>query len=119
MDKDRYRRGDVWLVDLESENGDGRARARLALIFSTDKFNNGPADVVVVLPITTRCQNVPTHVRIAPPEAGTNKDIYILCERIQTVATDRLLRVLGTVSPQTMRHVEDRVSIILDLFSPV
>lgn len=40
---------------------------------------------------------------------------FIKCEDIRSVATERLSRRLGSISPATMRLIEDRVRILLDL----
>lgn len=65
-----YNRGDVWLADLDPIRGHEQAGRRPCLIISTDLFNNGPAGLVMIVPLTTRARNIPTHVAVTPPEAG-------------------------------------------------
>ncbi|MGI6209653.1 MAG: type II toxin-antitoxin system PemK/MazF family toxin [Anaerolineae bacterium] len=63
-------RGDIWLVDLGPTPGHEQAGRRPALVVSTDAFNQGPAGLVVVLPITTTERGIPLHVPVNPPEGG-------------------------------------------------
>ena len=46
-------RGEIWLADLRPTRGRERAGRRPMLVFTVDFFNAGPADVVVVLPLTS------------------------------------------------------------------
>ena len=108
-------RGDVWFVDLDPTRGHEQAGRRPALVVSVDQFNQGPADLIVVFPITTTARGVPFHVRVTPPEGGLRKPSYIKCEDVRSVANERLLKRLGKVSATTLNAVEDRLRILLDL----
>ena len=46
-------RGEVWLVDLDPTRGREQAGKRPALVISTNEFNGSPADLVVIVPITS------------------------------------------------------------------
>jgi mRNA interferase MazF len=85
------------------------------LIVSVDRFNQGPAGLVVVLPITSRSKGIPLHVAIAPPEAGLTLQSFVKCEDVRSVSVERLVRRLGTVEPNTMSLIEDRLRILLGL----
>lgn len=108
-------RGEIWLVDLNPTRGHEQSGKRPALVISVDLFNSGPAELVVVLPITTRDKKIPLHVRINPPEGGVKETSFIKCEDIRSVSTERLLARLGEVSQDTLSEVEDRVKILLGL----
>ncbi len=82
---------------------------------SVDAFNQGRADLVVILPITSRLRAIPFHVVVHPPEGGLANSSSILCEAVRSVSKDRLLKRWGMVAPGTMGEVEDRVSILLGL----
>lgn len=47
-------RGEVWMVDLSPTRGREQAGMRPALVLAVDKFNHGPADLVIVVPLTNR-----------------------------------------------------------------
>ena len=109
-------RGDVWFVDL-SERPKGREQAgnRPALVLSTDKFNLGPADLIIVLPISSVAKGIPLHVEINPPEGGVKQRSFIKCEAIRSIDKVRLLELMGHVRDRTLEQVEDRIKILLDL----
>src|SRR5216683_369718 len=102
-------RGDVWSVNLDPTLGREQAGMRPALVVSVDKFNHGPADLVVVLPITSKNKNQPIHVPIKPPEGGLSILSFIKCDDIRSVSKQRLKHFYGKVSPQTTADVEQRI----------
>jgi mRNA interferase MazF len=108
-------RGEIWLVDLSPVIGHEQAGTRSALVISVDLFNQGPAELLVVLPVTTQNKNIPLHVSINPPDGGMKMISYIKCEDIRSISSKRLIRRLGVVLPATMAAVEDRLKILLDL----
>jgi mRNA interferase MazF len=108
-------RGDIWLVNLEPTRGREQAGKRPALVLSVDPFNNGPADLVVVIPITTKAKGIPFHVPVKPPEGGLKQESFIKCEDVRSIAKERLIQRLGAVTQRTMSAVEDRVRILLGL----
>jgi mRNA interferase MazF len=95
--------------------GREQAGTRPALVVSVDKFNHGPADLVVVLPITSKNKNQPIHVPVKPPEGGLSMLSFIKCDDIRLVSKQRLKQFYGTVSAQTMADVERRIRILLNL----
>ncbi|RIK77426.1 MAG: growth inhibitor PemK [Planctomycetota bacterium] len=100
------RRGEVWYVDLEPTRGHEQGGRRPALVISVDALNLGPADLLIVVPITSRAKGVRSHVEIAAGEAGLTKKSFAKCEDIRSISTDRLGRRLGTVAEATLRRVE-------------
>ena len=108
-------RGEIWYVNLSPTRGHEQAGHRPALVVSVDTFNQSPADLVVVAPLTTRDRNIPLHVRVEPPEGGLKKHSVIRCDNIRSVSNQRLGKRLGKVSPETMAEVEDRLRILLGL----
>src|SRR5258708_28600548 len=108
-------RGDVWSVNLDPTLGREQAGMRPALVVSVDKFNHGPADLIVVLPITSKDKKQPIHVPVKPPEGGLPMLSFVKCEDIRSVSKQRLKQFYGSVSAQTMAEVEKRVRILLNL----
>ena len=108
-------RGEVWLVDLNPVRGHEQAGKRPGLVVSVDLFNQGPAGLVVILPITTKAKGIPFHVEINISEGGLTKRSFIKCEDIRSIAKERLLKNVGRVSEETMKAVEDRLRILLNL----
>jgi mRNA interferase MazF len=108
-------RGDIWTADLDPTRGREQAGKRPVLVISTDSFNYSPADLVVILPITSKGKGIPWHVGIKSGEGGLSKPSFIMCEAIRCVARERLGRRLGQVTPICMLEVERRLQMLLDL----
>ncbi len=108
-------RGDIWLVDLNPVKGHEQAGKRPALILSVNQFNHGPAELAVVLPITSKSKGIPLHVEVMPFESGLEKISFIKCEDIRSVSGQRLTLKMGTVPKSIMALVEDRIRILLGL----
>jgi mRNA interferase MazF len=109
-------RGDLWLADLDPTRGHEQAGRRPVLVISDDLFNQGPAELVVVVPLTSRLRDIALHVRVRPPEGGLQIESAVLCEAIRSVSRDRLLRRWGRVSVGTLQAVEMRLRALLRLF---
>ena len=108
-------RGEIWMVDLDPVRGHEQAEKRPALVISDDIFNQGPADLVVVLPITSKAKSIPFHVAVDPPEVGVKISSFIKCEDVRSVSKARLTSRWGMVSAGTLVAVEDRLRILLSL----
>jgi mRNA interferase MazF len=108
-------RGEVWVVSLDPTKGREQAGKRPALVLSVDPFNHGPADLIVVLPITSKAKGIPFHVNVKPPEGGLKQESFIKCEDVRSISKERLSQRLGAVTTKTMKLVEDRVRILLGL----
>lgn len=64
------RRGDVWLADLSPTIGREQAGLRPVLVISSDFFNQGFAELVFAVPVTSKNKSIRSHIAVAPPEAG-------------------------------------------------
>jgi mRNA interferase MazF len=102
-------------VDLRPTRGHEQAGRRPALVISADRFNHGPAGLVVVLPLTSRAKGIPLHVEIEPPEGGVRRRSFAKPEDIRSISTERLGRRRGSVSPGTIVAVEARLRALLEL----
>lgn len=108
-------RGDVWETDFDPVRGHEQGGRRPALIISAEELNSGPSPLVFALPITTRDRDVPAHVRITPPDGGITTPSVILCDQLRAMTQDSLLRRRGSIERETLREVEARLRLILDL----
>jgi mRNA interferase MazF len=109
------RRGEVWLADLRPTRGHEQSGRRPVLVLSVDRFNAGPADLIVVLPLTSTIRNIPLHVTLEKGDGGVKNRSAILCEAIRSISKQRLVSPWGTVSAAAMDEVGDRLRILLDL----
>ena len=108
-------RGEVWFADLNPTRGHEQAGRRPVLVVSHDVFSRGPAELAVVLPITSRLERIRSHVRLDPPEGGLRSPSAIMCEAIRSVSRERLIKRFGRVGDGTMGDVDDVLTILLDL----
>jgi len=108
-------RGEIWDVDFNPTLGREQAGFRPALILLVDLFNQGPAELIVVVPLTRTPRKIRWHVGVRPPEAGVAAESFIQCENVRSVSKQRLRRRRGRVSAETLEQVEDRIRILLGL----
>jgi mRNA interferase MazF len=108
-------RGEVWNVNLDPTKGREQRGTRPALVVSHNTFNRSPADLVVVVPLTSTHRGIPFHVKIEPPEGGVKNTSYAKTEDVRSISKERLIKRLGSVSMGTMAMVSDRIRILLDL----
>jgi len=75
------RRSEVWLVDFGDPVGREQSGNRPAVIVSADALNDGPASVVVVVPITTTYRGLPSHIEI--DQGGSGLGLAIVKHALQ------------------------------------
>lgn len=107
--------GDIWLLDLNPTKERDQAGKRPGVIISVDQFNHGPADLVIILPVSTKDKGILFHVRIVPPEGGVDSDSFIKCEDIRSISKERLYKKLGKITDKTMASIQNRIKILLGL----
>lgn len=89
----KFRRGDVWFLHFNSEDGDGKntssveKKSRPYVIVSCEE-NNMNAPILNVIPITTRNNDrLPMHVFFVYQDGTPNgRNQLVLCEQITTVS---------------------------------
>ena len=94
-DQNTPRRGEVWMANLDLTLGREQAGTRPVLVLSVDVFNHGPAELVNVLPLTSKNKNIPLHVPVEAPEGGLSVTSYVKCEDIRSISTARLIQKRG------------------------
>ena len=112
---DHPKRGEVWFVDLDPIRGHEQSGKRPCLVVSVDLFNSSPADLVIVLPITSHDKGIRSHVRVDPPEGGLKKTSFVKCEDIRSIAKERLSKRLGKLDEPRMSDIKARLRILLGL----
>jgi mRNA interferase MazF len=104
------RRGQVWNGDLGNPIGHEQAHVRPLLVVSGDRFS--ATELVTVLPITTARRPYPTRVEL---DGILDEVCYVQVEQIRTISTNRLINYLAEVGPVDMAHVEDVLTLLLEL----
>lgn len=111
------KRGDIWYIGLpddEQPNGSLQHSGRPAIIVSNDKCNNYSSVIEVVYLTTRKKKRLPTHVLIT----SANKPSIALCEQIDSVTIDKLLRHDGHCTVQEMRRVNKALAISFGIVAP-
>src|SRR5688500_14512027 len=111
----RPRRGEVWLVDFGEPVGREQAGRRPALVVSADPLNEGPAGVVIVVPITTTRRGLPSHIEVDTDESGLDRTSYAKCEDVKSVSDRRLVTRLGRCEADVLFDVGRVLTYLLDL----
>jgi mRNA interferase MazF len=108
-------RGEVWLVDLNPTIGKELSKKRPCLVLSANSFNQGPAELLIIVPLTSKQKNNPLHISLQPPEGGVSTASFILPEHIRSLSSERFANRLGKVHEETLGKVEYVLQVLLDL----
>ncbi len=108
-------RGEIWLANLNPIRGREQAGFRPCLVISIDQFNHGPAELVIVVPITSKSKSIPLHIEISGKETGLDLTSYIKSEDIRSISRDRLEKRIGRVSEEVMCQVLELIKILLNI----
>lgn len=101
--------------DLDPVRGNEQSGRRPLLVISDDLFNSGTANLVVIIPFTTRSRGISTHVEVKAPEGGLRQTSYARCEDVRSIAKIRLISKMGQVTDDTMVAARYRIARILAL----
>jgi mRNA interferase MazF len=111
----RPRRGEVWLIDFGEPVGREQAGMRAAVVVSTNALNEGPAGVILVVPVTSARRDLPSHIEIEPGESGLDHSSYAKCEDVKSVSERRLIDRLGVVGPAPLFDIGRVLRYLLEL----
>jgi mRNA interferase MazF len=85
------------------------------VIVSADLLNEGPAGVVIVVPVTTARRDIPSHIELDPTTTGLTDVSYAKGEDVRAVSDRRLVTRLGTVGEPAMHDLGRVLRYLLDL----
>jgi mRNA interferase MazF len=113
-------RGEIWQVDLDPVRGSEANKQRPAVIVSNDRANAAASrlgrGVITVVPITSNTDRVyPFQVLLLAANSGLAVDSKAQAEQVRSVATQRLLRRIGQVSPAEVTALDDALKLHLAL----
>jgi len=106
-------RGEVWFVDLNPVIGHEQSGRRPTLVISDDRFNHSLAEMVIIVPVTSKYKGIPTHVEFESDYFKTRS--FIKTEDIRLVSLNRLIKKLGSVDARIINLVEERLKYLLGL----
>lgn len=108
-------RGEIWRANLNPTVGREQSGIRPVLILSANNFNQCSADLVVILPLTTKNKHIIFHVSLMKEDSGLDEDSFIKTEDIRSISKERLITFLGKITDKEMEMVEDKTRRILGL----
>lgn len=111
----RPRRGEIWLTDFGVPIGHEVGYRRPAVVISSDRLNRVGA-VAVVVPMTSRERQLPTHVRVSARRgSGLDAESWAKVDDVKSVSTDRLREHLGEMDDVTLSRIEEALRLVLEL----
>ncbi len=113
-------RGEIWQVDLDPARGSEANKQRPAVIVSNDRANATATQlgrgVVTVVPVTSNTDKVfPFQVLLPAIASGLQVDSKAQAEQVRSLATQRLLRRIGRVSPGELSDIDEALRLHLAL----
>ena len=113
------RRGDIYYADLSPVVGSEQGGVRPVLIVQND-VGNRYSPTVIAAAITSRLgkNRLPTHIDVLAERAGRvglTKDSVILLEQMRTIDKKRLGEKMGHLDEETMKAVDNAISVSLGL----
>ena len=115
MTQRRFKRGEIWTVDLEPVVGSEQGKARPALIIQND-IGNLYSPVLIVAAITSgENARYDVQVQVRAPEGGLHHNSIVLLNQIRTIDKRRVGRYWGRLSAGTMQRVDEAIKISLGL----
>ena len=113
-------RGEIWQVDLDPARGSEANKQRPAVIVSNDRANATATrlgrGVVTVVPVTGDTDKLyPFQVLLSAANSGLAVDSKAQAEQVRSVATQRLSRRIGRVSPAELTDLDDALRLHLAL----
>jgi len=109
------RRGEIWLVSFEPSVGTEIRKTRPALVISND-IANSRSPKITVLPITGTIREIPVVVIVQPTkQSGLDRPSLIRVPDISTFDKSRLKKKLGSLKPEQVNDVEEKLRLHLGL----
>lgn len=107
MEKQEFKRGEIYFADLSPVVGSEQGGVRPVLIIQND-IGNKYSPTVIVAAITSQINKakIPTHVEISALEYNLPKDSVVLLEQIRTIDKRRLKEKLSALDSVKMRKVD-------------
>lgn len=105
-----FRRGEVWMADLNPIRGSEQAGRRPVIVVQNDALSRHTTTALCV-PLTTNQRRavLPSSLSIAKGEGSLPSDSVALAHQLRVLDKSRLTRKLGRITPGTLRLLEDRI----------
>lgn len=110
----QFKRGEVWLANLNPTQGSEQAGIRPVIIFQNDIISQF-STTIIAIPLTTnqRRASLPICLVIEQGDSGLAQDSVALCFQMRVLDKTRLIRKLGQLSSQTITQLDEVVLLTL------
>jgi mRNA interferase MazF len=117
----RYRRGEIWWVNLDPTVGNETTKRRPCVILQND-VGNTHSETTMVAPLLKGARNYPFIVNIEATVAnGLDENREIHLEQMRVVDNQRIDSKLGTLEDKYWSRIEKAVCVVLgfnEIFEP-
>lgn len=111
-----YRQYDIWLADLSPRFGTETGKTRPVIIVQNNLLNNiHPSTVICPLTSNVKPNSKILRVNLDAIDNGLKIDSAVMIDQIRAIDNKRLIKKIGTIKSQYIRHLQDNLKIILDL----
>ena len=102
-----YKRGDIYLANLNPFKGVEQGGTRPVLVVSND-IGNFYSDLLIIAPITSHLKklDLPTHVLLKDVR-GLTTDSVVCLEQPKGIDKQRIIKYLGKISKEQMKAVDE------------
>jgi len=86
-----------------------------AVVVSTDVFNNGPGELVAIIPVTSRHYRLRSHMELDPGCSGLDHPSYARCDQVRVISAGRIVARLGATTTDQLDAIDRALRFVLDL----
>ena len=108
-------RSEVYEIDLGQPVGHEPAFQRPAVVVSSDIVNNGPGELIAIVPIGSVGYGLRSHVELDAGASGLDHTSYARCDQLRTISTERVLVRRGRIGPAQAHLLDQALRFILEL----
>lgn len=101
------KRGDVYYADLDPVIGSEQNGHRPIIVIQNDIGNLYSPTTIAAMVTSSQKKKLPTHVHVMDEGSGLTSDSIVMLEQIRTIDKQRLGSMIGHVSDETMKLIED------------
>ena len=101
------KRGDIVWTDLDPVVGSVQGKSRPCLVVQNNLGNHFSPTTIVAAVTSTPKKEYPFFVKVNHGEGNLPKDSIVMLNQLRTISIQhRISKIMGTVSPETMRKVD-------------
>ena len=111
-----FKRGDIFLADLEPIRGREQGGIRPVIIIQND-ISNKYSPVIIIAAITSKIfeKEYPTNIFISKQDSGLKKDSTILLNQLRTIDKQRLIKKVGSVDFLMLKKIDITLKVSLGI----